>query len=290
MKRWLLAASWLLTGPVLAQVSVRDGLGQLLTLPAPAKRIVALSPHLVEDLYAIGAQRQLVAVVDYSDYPPAARQLPRVGGYSGVSLEAILRQRPDLVLAWRDGGNGREVERLRALGVPVYISAPLTLGDVAGELRRLGMLTGRQQAAQTVAQRFEAGLADLQQRYRQAVPLRVFVQVSDNPLFTVSRQSYLDSLLRLCGGHNVFARLPQAAPQISTEAVLAAKPQVMLSLYSDLRPRWQGWPQLPAVRDGLLFRLDADPVSRPGPRLLQGAEQVCDSLHAARRKLGLTPS
>ncbi|SCK12026.1 cobalamin-binding protein [Vogesella sp. LIG4] len=290
MKRLLLAACGLAALPAMAQLSVRDGLGLAVTLPHPAQRIVALSPHLVEDMYAIGAERLLVGAVDYSDYPPAARQLPRVGGYSGVSLEAVLRQKPDLVLAWRDGNNGRELTRLRELGVPVYVSAPVALPDVAAEMRRLGKLSGHVAGAEAAAGRFENGLAQLKQRYRPAAALRVFVQVGDNPLFTVSSRSFLGALLPLCGGSNVFGTLPLAAPQVSTEAVLAAKPQVMLGLDSELRRRWQAWPQLPAVRDGLLFSLPADPVSRPGPRLLQGAASVCEVLNTARRKLGLTPS
>ncbi|MFC3532160.1 cobalamin-binding protein [Vogesella facilis] len=290
MRRLLLAA-WLLAAlPVGAQVGVRDGLGQLLSLPAPARRIVALSPHLVEDLYAIGAERQLVAAVDYSDYPPAARQLPRVGGYSGISLEAILRQRPDLVLAWRDGGNGRELARLRELGIPVYISAPVALADVASELRRLGTLTGRAAPAEAAARQYEDGLRTLQRRHARAAPLRVFVQVGDNPLFTVSSRSFLGSLLTLCGGRNVFAAAPLPAPQVSNEAVLAARPQVMLAFDASLPARWQRWPQLPAVRDRLQFTLAPDPVSRPGPRLLEGAANVCAALNSARHKLGLTPS
>ena len=161
MRRLLWAAGLLAAWPALAQVSVRDGMGQTVSLPQPAQRIVALAPHLVEDLYAIGAERQLAAAVDYSDYPPAARQLPRVGGYSGISLEAVLRQQPDLVVAWRDGGNGRELARLRELGVPVYISAPVALVDVASELRRLGTLTGRVAPAEAAARRYESGLQQL---------------------------------------------------------------------------------------------------------------------------------
>ncbi|MEQ6291303.1 cobalamin-binding protein [Vogesella sp. GCM10023246] len=290
MRRLLLAAGVLAAWPALAQVSVRDGMGQTVSLPLPAQRIVALTPHLVEDLYAIGAERQLAAAVDYSDYPPAARQLPRVGGYSGISLEAVLRQQPDLVVAWRDGGNGRELARLRELGVPVYISAPVALADVASELRRLGTLTGRVAPAEAAARRYETGLRALQRQHARAAPLRVFVQVGDNPLFTVSSRSFLGSLLTLCGGRNVFADAPLPAPQVSTEAVLAARPQVMLALDATLHARWQRWPQLPAVRERLQFTLAPDPVSRPGPRLLQGAANVCAALNSARRKLGLTPS
>ena len=282
------AALWL-AAPAMAAVSVRDAQGNSVVLPAPARRVVALVPHAVENLYAIGAGSQLVAAVDYSDYPPAARQLPRVGGYSGLSIEAILQQQPDLIVAWRDGGNPRTVQKLRDMGVPVYISAPLQLADIPREMRDLGQLTGHAAQADAQATAFERRIASLQQRYRRSAPVSVFMQIGDNPVFTVSKHSFLGSLITLCGGHNVFAGAALPAPQVSIEAVVLARPQVMLAFNAANHARWQRWPQLPAVAQGLQLTLDQDTISRPGPRLAGAAEQLCSTLDHARRKLGLTP-
>lgn len=272
-----------------AAVSVRDGVGNTLTLAAPARRVVSLSPHATETLYAIGAGGALVARVDYSDYPPAARRLPSVGSFSGVSLEALMRQRPDLVVVWRDGASPRDVARLRALGVPVYESRPLTLGDVAAEMQALGALTGHGASAERAASGFRARLAALEAGARGKPALSVFLQVSDAPLFTVSDQSFVGQLVQLCGGRNVFGALAQPAPQVSVESVLAARPQAILATDARWLATWSRWTMLPAVAKNARFAVDADLVSRPGPRLADGAEAVCRTLDAARLRLGLTP-
>lgn len=286
----LLACCWLALCALTAQaaVSARDANGQRLTLPRPAQRIVSLSPHATEMLYAIGAGPRLVATVDYSDYPPAARKLPRVGAYSGISLEAVLRQQPDLVVAWQDGGNPRELERLRQLGVAVFISHPLQLDDVATEMQQLGQLSGVAAQAETAARGYRQRLATLRQRYARRVPVSVFYQISAAPIFTVSQRSFVGSVMQLCGGRNVFGRLSQAAPQVSIEAVVAARPQVMLAGRADILSMWDRWPALPAVAAHTRYVLDEALLAIPGPRLPQGAEVLCATLDTARRSLGLT--
>lgn len=283
-------ALWLLlcVGPAQAAVSAPDASGKLLTLPQAAQRIVSLSPHATEMLYAIGAGPRLVATVDYSNYPPAARALPRVGGYSGISLEAVLRQRPDLVVAWQDGGNLRELERLRQLGVAVFISHPLQLDDVAAEMQSLGRLTGNPATAAAAATVYRQQLAALRQRYARRAPVSVFYQISATPIFTVSQRSFMGAMMQLCGGRNVFGSLGQAAPQVSMEAVVAARPQVMLAARADILRMWDRWSALPAVAADTRYVLDEDLLTIPGPRLPQGAAALCATLDTARRRLGLT--
>lgn len=283
-------ALWLLLCAGLAQaaVSAPDASGKVLTLPGPARRIVSLSPHATEMLYAIGAGSRLVATVDYSNYPPAARQLPRVGGYSGISLEAVMRQRPDLVVAWQDGGNLRELERLRQLGVAVFISHPLQLDDVASEMHSLGQLTSTQPQADAAASRYRQRLQQLRQRYARRTPVSVFYQISSAPIFTVSQRSFMGSVMQLCGGRNVFGGLAQAAPQVSMEAVVAAQPQVMLAGRADILRMWDRWPALPAVAKATRYVVDEDLLTIPGPRLPDGALAMCATLDTARRSLGLT--
>ncbi|WP_293763474.1 cobalamin-binding protein [uncultured Aquitalea sp.] len=274
-------------GPARAAVSVKDAAGQTVALAQPARRIVSLAPHTTEMLYAVGAGKQLVGTVDYSNTPPAAKSLPRVGGYSGVSLEAILRLKPDLVVAWQDGGNPRELARLRDMGVAVYISHPLRLEDVASEMRQLGELAGSSRA-KSAADAYLGRLAGLRQRYAARPPVSVFYQVSSAPIFTVSDKSFMGPMITLCGGRNVFAALPLPAPQVSMEAVVAAQPQVMLVSHRDMLAMWDRWNVIPAVAKGARYALDADVVSIPGPRLVDGAATVCRTLDTARRQLGLT--
>jgi len=288
MSRWLLLAATLYAAAAHA-LSVTDASGAAVMLKQPARRVVALAPHAVEMLYAAGAGKALAAAVDYSDFPPEAKQLPRVGGLTGVSLETILRQRPDLVIAWVDGADPRQLARLKSLGVPVYQSRPLKLDDVAQEMEALGTLTGHAAEARAAAAHYRSELQELTTRYAQRPAVRVFYQVSRAPIFTVSDASFVGQMIRLCGGRNVFGALNLPAPQVSVEAVVAARPQVMLADDRGALAAWARWRGIPAVAHGTQYTLPADPVSRPGPRLAAGAAALCRALDTARSRLGLTP-
>ncbi|WP_114152668.1 cobalamin-binding protein [Chromobacterium haemolyticum] len=271
-----------------AAVSAQDGSGQTITLAQPAQRILTLVPHATEMLYAIGAGDKLVATVEYSDHPDAAKRLPRVGSFTGFSLEEVMRQRPDLVVAWRDGGAPRELERLRGLGIPVYLSHPLQPDDVAKEMLALGRLAGVNESAAKAAGGYRQRLADLRRRYGERAPVRVFYQVSQTPIFTVSDQSFMGPLIRLCGGVNVFRDVRQPAPQVSAATVVASRPQVILAGDEASLRMWRRWQTLPAVAKDALFALPGDAMVVPGPRLVDGAEALCLVLDTARQRLGLT--
>ena len=288
--RWL---AWLALWPalVLASVSAVDDTGQAVTLAQPARRIVSLAPHATESLYAIGAGTLLVGTTDFSDWPAEARRLPRVGGYAGVSVEKVLALRPDLVVGWASGNAPREIARLRALGVPVFLSEPSSLEQVASSFERLGVLTARQAAGRREAAGFRQAVASARQAHAGLPVLDVFVQVSETPLLTVNGRQFLSALLEVCGGRNLFAGLPQLVPQVSPEAVLAARPQVMLVPGPVSRlERWRRWPQIPAVATGQLHGLPQDWVSRPGPRLVRGMDAVCQALDQARGSRPGAPS
>ncbi|QEL56984.1 cobalamin-binding protein [Chromobacterium paludis] len=288
MKLWLVLCGLALAASAQAAISVQDATGQTVTLAKPARRIISLAPHATELLFAAGAGKQVVATVEYSDHPAAAKQLPRVGSFTGFSLEAVLRQQPDLVVAWQDGGAPRELERLKRLGVPVFISHPLQPGDVALEIDKLGRLAGTQAEAERAALQYRQRLAALQQRYGGRAPVRVFYQLSPSPIFTISGKSYIDSLIRACGGVNVFADLPLPAPQVSTASVVAAQPQAIVATDEASLAMWRRWKTLPAVAQGALFTLSDDAISIPGPRLVDGAAALCERLDTARQRLGLT--
>jgi ABC-type Fe3+-hydroxamate transport system substrate-binding protein len=275
--------------PARAGVSVLDAENNRVELMHAAQRIVTLAPHATELAFAAGVGERLVGTVDYSDYPPAAQRIPRVGSYVGSSLEAILRVRPDLVIAWKDGGSPQFLQRLRSLGVAVYISHPTRLDDVPREILALGHLGGTDAVAARSAGAYRQKLARLSSRYARQPPVSVFYQISASPIFTVSNSSFISSILTLCGGKNVFGGLPVPAPQVSREAVIAARPQVMLAENHGMLAQWDRWQTLPAVLHGTRYTVNADLISRPGPRLVDGAEAICATLEGARYALGLTP-
>lgn len=290
MTRWiwlfLLAAS-----AAHAEVVVRDDTGATLRLAAPAQRIVSLAPHITETLYAAGAGGQLVGAVEYSDYPEAAKKLTRIGGYSRLDLEAIAALKPDLAVGWASGNSPAHIEKLRALGIPVYLAQPERIEDVATQLERYGELAGTQGVAQAAAADFRSRLAELRKRYGDRPKLRTFYQIWKQPLMTVGGGQVISDAIRLCGGENVFADLKALAPKVTIEAVMAADPEaIVASGMGEARPEWlddwRQWPALTAVKRDNLFFIPPDLIQRHTPRLVDGAARLCAHLETARGKRG----
>jgi iron complex transport system substrate-binding protein len=262
-------------------------LAAAVTSAAERPRIVSLAPHLTEIAYAAGAGDALVGTVEYSDYPAAARSLPRVGDGWRVDFERVLALRPDVVLAWTSGTPRATVAQLEAMQLEVVEVPTFRLADVPAALRLIGDLAGTRVAAEPVAARFEAEARRLRDRHAGDTPLTVFVQIDDEPLFTVNGRHVISEVVELCGGRNVFAGLPQIAPQVDVEAVLARDPQVILSTddtVADPRALWQRWPQLAAVRSGTIYTMPSDTVARASPRLVEGVNAVCAALDDARSR------
>lgn len=267
----------------------QDSAGQTLCLSRPAQRIVSLSPGHTELLYAAGAGDRLVGAVSWSDFPEPARQLPRVGNHARLDLETILSLEPDLILAWPDGNAPEQLEQLQALGLVVFRSRPMTLTDVPLALEAFGRLAGTESIATTAAAGFVADLDALALAYRDAEPVRVFYQVWEQPLMTVNGDHWISEVLSVCGGINVFADLPRLVPRLDTEAVLAARPDLLLTGASERAPgqelaSWQRYDELPAVRNGHLITVDASLLARPTPRLIAGARAVCEALDVVRSR------
>jgi len=274
-------------GAAHAQVEVVDDYGRPVSLAGPAQRVVCLAPHLAELMFAAGAGDHVVGAVDYSDYPAAARTLPRVGSEATINLEALVALRPDLVVAWPNAGSVRAVDRIASLGIPVFRSEPRELEDIARTIETFGRLAGTRDAARSAANDFRARAARLEARYSQRPVVRVFYQVWDRPLITVNGDHVISKVIRLCGGINVMADLPGIAPEIDPERVLEADPDVILaSGTGSVRPAWlDGWkayPGLAAVRHRQLRAIRPELLQRHTPRLLDGAEELCHILESAR--------
>jgi iron complex transport system substrate-binding protein len=275
--------------PALADPSIRlfDDAGHAVVLDAPARRIVSLAPYLTELLYAAGAGDAIVGTSEFSDYPQAARDIPRIGGGAGLDIESIIALQPDLVVAWQSGNPEGQLERLQALGTTLFLSEPRQLLDVPGTLVRLGKLAGSEQAAQAAVRSFEVRHRKLQQRYSGRPTVDVFYQVWRQPLMTVNGEHLISDVIRLCGGRNVFSDLPVLAPQIDIEAVLAADPAVIIvgtggtSETAELQ-EWTRWPMLAAVARGHVYGVQRELLVRHSPRILDGAEQVCGILEKVR--------
>ncbi|MBT8087078.1 MAG: ABC transporter substrate-binding protein, partial [Gammaproteobacteria bacterium] len=171
--------------------------------PPPAagakSRIVTLAPNLTELVYAVGAGDTLVGVSAWSDYPPAARALPIIGDAFTLDQEQLALLDPELLLVWESGTPARTIDELRKRGFKVAVIRTRGLADIAAAMRRIGALTGRQQAAATAAEQFLANLESLRTAHQGAEPINVFYQVSARPLYTINNEHYVSELIELCG-------------------------------------------------------------------------------------------
>ncbi|UEP34037.1 cobalamin-binding protein [Burkholderia ambifaria] len=276
-----------------ADVTARDDAGNTVTLPAPAQRVISLAPHATELVYAAGGGAKLVGTVTYSDYPPAAQAVPRVGDNKALDLERIAALKPDLIVVWRHGNAERQTDALRALHIPLFFSEPKHLDDVATSLRQLGVLLGTAPVADAAAASFSRDIAALRARYAARAPVTMFFQVWDRPLTTLNSAHLFNEVITLCGGRNVFAALKPLAPSVTDEAVLAANPEAIVTTSAGATrsdaplpslARWRAWPALTAVARNNLFAIDGDLLTRPSPRIARGAAALCEDLDAARAR------
>ncbi|GAB3261840.1 TroA family protein [Chitinimonas naiadis] len=272
---------WLLVPLGVHGVEVVDEAGKTVRLAKPALRIVSLSPHATELLYAIGAGAQLVGRDGASDYPPQAAKLSNVGQYGTFNVEAIIALRPDLVVAWEGPQAGVATERLRSLGIAVYASQPATIAAIPQAMRALGTLAGRD--GESPARRFETAWAAMEARYRQRPVLKVVAQVGAEPAMTVNEQQFVSGVFRACGTVNPFGAERAAVPLISAESLLVMRPDVIVALAKpEAGETWLApWRKLPLKTAYLTA--DPDTLGRPGPRLLPAAQALCQRLDALRQ-------
>ena len=269
-----------------SEVRVTDDAGQEIVLQQPAQRIVSLSPHITELLFAAGAGAAVVGVSEYSNYPLAAEAIPRISGGGGLDMEAIVALRPDLVIAWQSGNPNLQVKHLQSLGLSVFLSEPRRLEDIPQTIRKLGTLAATRTAAFEQATAFEKRLDGLRARYSQRAEVSVFYQVWEKPLMTVNGEHLISDVMQVCSGQNIFSGLPVLAPQIDVEAVLVADPEVIIigADAGDKRmlQQWRRWPELSAVRHQQLYSIQRELLVRQTPRILDGLEQLCKILEEAR--------
>jgi len=258
---------------------ITDPTGRSVTLPATPRRVVSLAPGITEIIFALEREDILLGTTQFSNYPPAAQKITRIGSYVHPDLERIVALRPDLVLATRDGNPRRVIERLEALQIPVFAIDPRNLAEIKASLSALGtVLNAEAQAAALVAD-METRLARLRQLTARIEhrPL-VFFQVDAAPMVSVGEETFLHELIILAGGRNAAAGGP-AYPRFGWEQILTLQPEVTIITSmaggqspEELRRAWEQWPQLKAVQNGRVHVVDADLFDRPTHRLLDGLE------------------
>jgi iron complex transport system substrate-binding protein len=240
-------------------------------------------------VFEVQAGDKLVGVSAYTDYPPAANDIPVIGDAFVVDREQLALLKPDMLLAWESGTPTHVVERLREAGYRVEVIRTQALGDIGAALERIGVLAGHAEQGQDAATAFRDTIRNLQERYAAAAPISVFYQISRRPLYTVNGEHYISELIELCGGQNVFADIGELAPMIDVEAVIDRNPEVMLAgedSRGEAFDEWDRWPEIAANRFGNRFFMPASVIGRATTRLAIAAEAVCEALQQARKNRG----
>jgi len=267
--------------------TVTDDSGRAVTVRVAPLRMVSLSPGGTEMLFAAGAGAQVVATVEYSDVPPEAKRLTRIGDAVSIDLERLVRIHPDVVVAWPSGGNPAQREKIARLDMPVYEQQAQRLVDLAPSIRRLGTLAGTETQAEAAARAIEARLAALERTYAGAGGgvrhPSVLLQVWNRPIYTVGGQHLMSDALELCGARNVFADLPEAGPVIDIEAVIARDPDIIIAAgppgeSAGWLADWKRFGTLKAVRNRRLIAFEDQALSRLGPSVLDATEALCRAI------------
>ena len=284
---FFLAVSTSFANTLAAPIKIIDDDGVEHSFNEPVRRIVSLMPNATELLFEINAGDLLVGAVEYSNYPEAATRIPRVGGYGALNIEAIIALKPDLLIAWPASNRNRELDRLRELGMKIFVSDPQEFADIADSIIAYGQLTGHNQEAQKQQLAFNEKLSYLKNEYSQREKVSVFYQVWNAPLMTQNGSTFIGRAIELCGGDNIFSDLPMANPQVNIESVLVQNPQVIVaSGMGKSRPEWlDDWHQyttLDAVKNQHLYHILPDLFQRQTSRFLIATQQLCEMLQQAR--------
>ncbi|HEY7885764.1 MAG TPA: cobalamin-binding protein [Cellvibrionaceae bacterium] len=295
--QWVMGLSLLLLGAssFADTIEVVDARGKTLVLDKPVERIIALAPHIVENVYSAGAGDKLIGVVSYSDYPSAAKLLPQVGSFMSVNFEQVLALKPDLVIGWLSGSSTDIASQLERLGLKVYMDEPDTLQSVADSVRTIGRLAGTQPTAEKAAADYLVAIESLAHRYRGASAVSVLYQVWHDPLQTLNSEHLVSDVIRLCGGENSYADAQVLAPKISIESVLARNPDMIVaSGMANERPEWldywQRYSSLAAVQQNNLYVVPPDIIQRHTLRIAEGARIFCEKIEKVREKRVQGPS
>jgi len=271
-----------------AEIVLQQADDTRLILQQSAKTVITLSPHLTELVFAAGVGDRIIATVEYSEFPDAAADIPRIGDAFRLDLEQILTLKPDLVIAWQSGNPQQAISRLQSLGIDVWTVEIRFPEQIASTLEQIGLATGSMQTARLAANQTRQKLETLSTQYADLAPVSYFYQVASHPLYTINGQHLIAQGLALCGGANIFEDNSTLAPQVAHEFVIAADPQVLLAPAESQQENpladWLEWQGMQAVSNGAMFLIPADEISRATPRMLDAVATACSLLNGLRNR------
>jgi ABC-type Fe3+-hydroxamate transport system substrate-binding protein len=268
--------------------AVHDDLGRILTCPSPPQRIVSLAPSITETLFALGLDSSIVGVTDFCNYPPAAATKASVGGINNPNLEQIASLRPDLIVMSVSGNNRSDFDKLIALGMNIFVSNPRSVDGVFRSLESLGVLCGRAGSARRIVDSLRTYERKMVGKAAAFPEKSVLLLLSLRPLIAIGKGTFIDELLSLANARNVTHDTPTAYPILGREEIIRLQPDVIVvttevaSRVSEILAEYPEWNTLAAVRNKRVAFVNADLISRPGPRIVQGLDQLVHAIHQER--------
>jgi iron complex transport system substrate-binding protein len=261
-----------------------DEAGRTISVPNTVTRFISLAPNLTEIVYAIGAGDGLVGRTTYCNYPPEARKVEVVGDTLKPSIERIIALRPQVVFVSTASQLEAFTSELDAHNIAVYVTDSHDLEGVFRSIERVADLLGKRSQADELLKQLRARVSTVEEKVKSRPPVRVFYQVSDEPLYTIGRDAFITDLIRRAGGISVTADLPGAWPRYSAESALAARPEAIVlptggSMGDANSTVASALQRSPAVGDGRVYKINDDHLSRPGPRSVEGLEELARALH-----------
>ena len=263
--------------------TVTDELGRRVVVPEHPHRLVCLMPSVVDDVYALGAGADVIAVTDYTKYPAEARTKPSVGSIESPSIETIVSLHPDLVLESAEMSRPETVDELQRLGIPVFVIAPHGVEGIYQSITSLGQALSREDAAKTLVASLRRRVAAVKREVSGKPVVSILMLVGYNPIITIGKHAFITDLLEIAGGHSITSDLPQEWPQVSLETVLARAPEALLLIRGSrvsiekIRER-PGWENLPAVKINRVYYVD-DRVDLPSPVAFDALEELAKQFH-----------
>jgi iron complex transport system substrate-binding protein len=263
--------------------AVTDEMGRAVSIPDRPHRLICLMPSVVDDVYALGAGGDVVAVSDYSKYPSEARNKPSIGLPLNPSIERIVSLHPDLVLGDGNMNQRATIEQLQKLDIPVFLVTPHGVEGIYRSIASLGKVLNRNASARDLIQRLRVRVDAVHSRVRGKPTIRILMPIWYNPITTIGKHAFITELIEIAGGLSVSGDLEQEWPQVSMEAVLAWAPQGLLLVQGSKISLEQiqglaGWQSLPAVRNRRLFTVD-DRIDSPSPVAFDALEQLAEQFH-----------
>ena len=262
---------------------VSDEFGRTVTIPDHPRRLICLMPNVVDDLFALGAASDVIAVTDYTKYPPEARAIRSIGPPLDPSLETIAALHPDLVLGSGDMGGAETVRWIEQMGIPVFMIDPRGVEGIYRSLDTLGRVLNREDSARRLVASLRMREAAVRARVRGKPPVSVLMPIWYDPIETIGRHTYISELIELAGGHSVTSDIPQEWPQVSLETVLARAPEALLlvrgsKMSIDTIRNRPGWNRIPAVHNNRVYYV-SDEVEYPSPVAFDALEEMAREFH-----------